>query len=88
MWVNLLKIEKNHNLTKIICVTCAALELNLPGKTVRSYTQTLVSCKCLQDMCSNLINIFSFILLLMCLCFNRYPYGHEELAICEDIDQV
>ncbi|KAG6502350.1 hypothetical protein ZIOFF_042242 [Zingiber officinale] len=19
---------------------------------------------------------------------NRYPYGHEELAICEDIDQV
>lgn len=22
------------------------------------------------------------------LILNRYPYGHEELAICEDIDQV
>lgn len=31
------------------------------------------------------------ILLVMtndCLILNRYPYGHEELAVCEDIDQV
>jgi hypothetical protein len=25
---------------------------------------------------------------IWCCCVSRYPYGHEELAVCEDFDQV
>lgn len=73
--------------------TFTALVLSLLGMTGGSCTQVLDYCKTyIQILLSVEVSLrFPVLVHPLQLVFhllNRYPYGHEELAVCEDIDQV